>query len=438
MKAYGGRDYDMEKMDRRGEFEMVAKAHPDVPPNIMLKSDMLRRGVNFTQKAIEKLQDPGKYDLVISIEFQWHQMDHAQEYSIPYHLHLSDWSAVGIRISPPENDPYLIELIDDRFYVSWSAGDPIAEIWFDGPAKHAGVILPTGIPAETVCHFGGDQFYMVPMHHCGYWNTNEQCRFCDIDYFAKHMMKMGRGFKTRQTPEDLYYAVCEVLKDEGRYQHCFCNSGTDPREGYSRDLEYNLECIVAINRAGKDTIGADPLPMFLLMAPQPKAGMQKLYDAGLRAFGSYIETWEPQHFKNVCPGKARFMGRDEWIKRTVEAVEVFGRGNVAAGFVIGVEMAPPPYGFEDVEDALTSTLEGYAFFIDNHVVPLGTYWAIEPGTEFYKMGAKQPPLEFYVRVDKGRYELLKKYQKKNCFGISADYLGKSQPQSCYADYQRIL
>ncbi|MBW1901305.1 MAG: hypothetical protein JRJ20_06670 [Deltaproteobacteria bacterium] len=439
MKAYGGKEYGVQKMDPREEFEMVSEAHPDVPRNFIIKADVLRRGINFSKEAVEKFQNsPKEYDLVMSILFKWHQTEDALEYTIPFHFHLSDWTSVGIRISPSENRPYLIEVIDEEFYLSWAPGDILTKIYFDGPAKHAGVILENGIPAESICHFGGNQFYMVPMHHCGYWNTGDQCRFCDIDYFAKHMMKMGRGFKTRQTPEDIYMAVCEVLKDEGRYQHCFCNSGTDPREGYKRDLEFTIECIEAIVKAGKDTLGADPFPIYFLSAPQQEDGMQKMYDAGLRSWGSYIETWDENNWPNVCPGKARFMGREEWIKRTVGAVDVFGKGNVAAGFVIGVEMAPPPYGFEDVEDALASTLEGYAFFIDNHVIPIGTQWAIEPGTDFYKMGAKQPTLEFFVRLDKGRYHLLKEYQEKNGFGISADYMDYSQPFGCYADYQRIL
>ncbi|MBW2144503.1 MAG: hypothetical protein JRG75_08930, partial [Deltaproteobacteria bacterium] len=372
MKAYGGKEYGVQKMDPREEFEMVSEAHPDVPRNFIIKADVLRRGINFSKEAVEKFQNsPKEYDLVMSILFKWHQTEDALEYTIPFHFHLSDWTSVGIRISPSENRPYLIEVIDEEFYLSWAPGDILTKIYFDGPAKHAGVILENGIPAESICHFGGNQFYMVPMHHCGYWNTGDQCRFCDIDYFAKHMMKMGRGFKTRQTPEDIYMAVCEVLKDEGRYQHCFCNSGTDPREGYKRDLEFTIECIEAIVKAGKDTLGADPFPIYFLSAPQQEDGMQKMYDAGLRSWGSYIETWDENNWPNVCPGKARFMGREEWIKRTVGAVDVFGKGNVAAGFVIGVEMAPPPYGFEDVEDALASTLEGYAFFIDNHVIPIG-------------------------------------------------------------------
>jgi len=288
-----------------------------------------------------------------------------------------------------------------------------------------------------IAQSGWRLFYFVPTHHCGYWNTDEQCGFCDLDYFAKHMMKMGRGFKTRQTPDDIYEATCEILKNEGRYQHCFLNSGSDPRDNYARDFEYNFDCMKAINRAAKDVLDIDKIPMYLLMAPPSKDKLQQLYDAGLSAFGSYIETWDPEQFKLVCPGKAKFVGRDEYIERTLDAVDIFGPGNVAFGFVVGVEMAPPPFGFEDVEDALDSTLTGYDFIIDKGIIPLGTNWSIEPGTNFYKMGATPPPLEFWVRLDLGRFKLLKEYQQKHGYGISAEYL-RPQCWGCYFDYQRLL
>jgi len=39
-------------------------------------------------------------------------------------------------------------------------------------------------------------------------------------------------------------------------------------------------------------------------------------------------------------------------------VKIFGRGNVSAGWVPGIEMAPSPYGFEDIDEAVNSALEG--------------------------------------------------------------------------------
>jgi hypothetical protein len=99
-------------------------------------------------------------------------------------------------------------------------------------------------------------------------------------------------------------------------------------------------------------------------------------------------------------------------------------------------MAPPPYGFAEVDEAVNSTLEGYDFLIKNKIVPLGTNWCIQPGSNFYKLGATQPPLEFYVKVDSGRYRLLMKHWNGK---LSADQMGwKFQPLSCYPDYQRLL
>ena len=439
MKAYGGQDYDVEVFKRKEEYEVVRGAHPEVPETFVLKSDCLRRGVTFTVPAIENLQDPKVVDLAASIEFQWHQMDHTASYQIPFIFHFADGTAVGTRVSPAENDPYIIELIDGKYYISWGEGEPIKEIFFDGPPEHTGVLLSGGMPAEIIAHYSGDAFYFVPWHHCAYWNKDEQCRFCDLDYFAKHQMKMGKGFKTRQSPKDLYEVTCLVLKEKGRWSHCFINGGSDFRGEYGRDYEYNIDLVAAVNQAAKDTLGVDRFPIYMVMAVGDKDQLQRIYDAGVSAFGSYMETWDPEQFKLTCPGKAGHLGRDRFIERTVAAVEVFGKGNVAMGFVPGVEMAPPPYGFENVDDALASTLEGYAFLVENDIVPLGTQWSIEPGTDFYRMGAKQPPLEFFVRLDKGRYRILKDNEEKKGYGISADFLCyQCQCWNLYGDYQRLL
>ena len=102
-------------------------------------------------------------------------------------------------------------------------------------------------------------------------------------------------------------------------------------------------------------------------------------------------------------------------------------------------MAPPPYGFEDVDEAVNSALEGYKFFISKGIVITGTNWQVEPGSYFYKIGAMPPPLEFFVKLDLGRYRLYKEYGgfKEGKSGVYANLLNE-QPFSCYPDYARIL
>ena len=103
-------------------------------------------------------------------------------------------------------------------------------------------------------------------------------------------------------------------------------------------------------------------------------------------------------------------------------------------------MAPAPYGFEEIDEAVESTLTGYKFWIDHDVVPTGTNWKIEPGSYFYEMGAVPPPLEFFAKVDLGRHMLLKEYIRRTGKGISNDQLGiqNFQPFGAYADFQKLL
>jgi hypothetical protein len=165
--------------------------------------------------------------------------------------------------------------------------------------------------------------------------------------------------------------------------------------------------------------------------------LRELFDAGLRAFGCYFEIWDREKFKKVCPGKEKYIGYDEFLERTLKTVEIFGEGNVLAGFVPGCEMAPPPYGFgaDNLDEAVSSTLEGFKFLLENGIIPLGTNLLIEPGTTFYKIGMtfRDLPLEFFAKLDLGRFYLYKKY-KAYPFPMCA----KHQPYGGYGDMIRLL
>jgi hypothetical protein len=99
-------------------------------------------------------------------------------------------------------------------------------------------------------------------------------------------------------------------------------------------------------------------------------------------------------FETICPGKARWIGRDVWIRRILDAAKVFGAPNVIPNFVAGVEMARP-HGFTTVEEALRSTGEGLDYFMSHGVAPRFTTWCPEP---LSTLGRDQgpAPLEYHV------------------------------------------
>ena len=78
----------------------------------------------------------------------------------------------------------------------------------------------------------------------------------------------------------------------------------------------------------------------------PKADVQRFHDYGVQIYHPNYEVWDQRLFELYCPGKERYVGRDEWHRRILDSAEVFGARNVIPNFVAGVEMAEP-FGFTD-------------------------------------------------------------------------------------------
>src|SRR5206468_1163294 len=80
-------------------------------------------------------------------------------------------------------------------------------------------------------------------------------------------------------------------------------------------------------------------------------------DYGIQIYHPNYEVWDKRLFSLVSPGKERYVGREEWHRRILDAAEVFGPSHVIPNFVAGVEMARP-FGFETIDEAIASTVEG--------------------------------------------------------------------------------
>ena len=94
------------------------------------------------------------------------------------------------------------------------------------------------------------------------------------------------------------------------------------------------------------------------------------------------------------------------MKRTVEAVEVFGTGKVFTQVVAGAELASP-HGFSSIEEALESNFEACEFYAKNGVIFLSTIWRPHRAA---KLGFQpMPPLDYYIRLAKGLHEIRRQY-----------------------------
>jgi len=425
---------DTDEMGVREEFDMVREKYPQIPRTILLKEDVLRRGVTFTSSALKAIQDLS-ISYHVYILFQWHKMDETSGLKIPESIIFRDGTYVSVLLSPPETDPYTIDIRDGEFWL-FSEGEPLEEVFFDPAPRYFGKRTSRGRLMEEILGHGRRLLYLIPVQHCYYWNEELQCKYCDMNYIAKHQLKIGRSVKLRKDPEDVYEAVYEALQEKGRHQEMFFTGGTNPRNDFQNEIDFNIELVKEVLRAVKDATG-DPnhhLPVFWVGPPLKKNQYITVKEAGFTGYGCYFEIWGKEKFELVCPGKAKYCGGfDGFLERSLEALEVFGRGNVCAGFVPGIEMAPPPYGFSELNEGVESALQGYKFLFQKGFVPTGTNWSISPGSYYYKIGAAPPPLEFFAKYGLGRQLLLVEYGKDIC----SDMLS-NQCYATYPEYQRLF
>jgi hypothetical protein len=222
------------------------------------------------------------------------------------------------------------------------------------------------------------------------------------------------------------HKVVEVMKaifldkpaDEPN-RYCFILTGGSvmSRKGEYADVKFYTAYVKAI----KEAIGNRWI-CHSQAAALDKEGLKRMKDAGVDCYQPNFEVWDERLFKALCPGKEKFIGREEWIKRTIDAVSVFGEGWVTPAFVAGVEMCKP-YGFENVDDAVKSTTEGLDFLMSHGVLPRADHWCIEPLSALKNNPIV--PLKYFVEVDWAWYSLWEKHKLPQIPGYRDMGPGKS-------------
>ncbi|NTV01558.1 MAG: hypothetical protein HGB04_02060 [Chlorobiaceae bacterium] len=383
-------------------LSVLAELYPDVPRSIILKLDLQRRGIAFTEATAEATSEP-YYRGPDQTAFSGKDPNHRP---FPGPLLLRDGTTVIASPIPNQfENPYTIDYVDGRFRIL-DDGRFIDEVDFSPRPEFYGKTTSRGVPMESIAWSRPQRLDIYPYRYCHYWDTKDQCKFCAFFTDIKQQKQLaGDAYAKVVDPEDIYETVREALKEPGRYSQINLTAGTD----YSGDIPFEKEVgryIEVLQAIGRN-FATRRFPSQLIAPAYTKRQVKRLYDeTGLSSYCPDIEVWDRELFKWICSGKEKWFGRDYWIRSALHAVEVFGKGNVYTNFVAGVEFARP-HGFTSIEQALDSNFEACEFFAKNGVVYLSLVWTPWKGTGLG--GQKQPPLEYYVRLVRGLVEIRRNY-----------------------------
>jgi hypothetical protein len=375
--------------------------YPDVPRSVILKIECLRRGVKLTPAALAVLRE---HDDLVFKAFHLFSYDNTRTLTesdkVPHDFLLKDDTIIQIRYN--DDSPFSLDSHNGSFYLCEN-GAHIEEISFRKVPKYYsqqfedGTTYSSIVQAVTNC-----LLFLTVNKYCEMWKDNNQCLFCDFNATTVEQIKSGEKVVVHKSSEMVRKVLEEAMK-EGAFHHLLITGGTVLTQVHSLNeigyycgfLEPMKEQLLQLGTQGH-----------LQMNAREKEDIKRLKETGIGCLHMNMEVWDERLFKWICPGKELVVGYHEWIRRMIEAVDVFGRGNILCNFVTGVEMAKP-HGFKDVKSALNSTLGGFDFLMKNGVLPRMDTWAIEGNSAL--AGQLPPPLEFYVRLEQGYFELRHKH-----------------------------
>ena len=370
----------------------------DLPAEAIIKQDILRCGLSFDKNVFSKAGNykPKDYFIFSFDHVSLSDMSEDVKFKAPEEIRLQGGplslkkTVVSVRISP--FSPYVVNLHEEKpalffnqtflGYVDFHEIPP-----FYNEKLSSGQLISEIIPVLE----WGYLIYITAYRLCQYWGEKEECQFCDINENYRQQRKEKRPYTGIKDPNIIVEALGHAAENPGQTKAWTLTGGSITNKlNDLNEVDFYIQYIEAIeSKFPKTWISKAVLQAFELK------DCKRLSDAGLQIYHPNYEVWDPVLFKKICPGKEDYIGREEWIKRVVDSVEVFGAGNVIPNFVGGVELSEP-HGFKDVDRAIESTREGLEYFMARGVIPRFTTWCPEPLSSLGHQ--KAPPLEYFCKL----------------------------------------
>jgi hypothetical protein len=375
-----------------------------IPPEAVLKEDLLRTGIDFDTSALsDNLEGEIKPKSYFIFSFDQKPLTQLGEAALrrpPEEIALTGgpWglrrTIVSVRVNP--DSPYRIALDETGLKLSLD-GRVIADVGLPPMPEYYRHELENG---KTVMETAptiqwGYLIYLTVLRLCQYFGAKEECQFCDINHNWRQHKTEGRPYTGVKPVDDVLEALAIIDRyDTDKISKAYTLTGgsvTSTVDGLAEADFYGRYAQAIEERFPNRWIGK------VVAQALPKADVQRYKDYGITIYHPNYEVWDKRLFEIISPGKERYVGREEWHRRIFDAADVFGARFVIPNFVAGVEMAEP-FGFKTVDEAIASTTEGLDFFMSRGITPRFTTWCPEPSTPLGRDNPNGAPLEYHIRL----------------------------------------
>lgn len=193
---------------------------------------------------------------------------------------------------------------------------------------------------------GIDRISILLFEGCYNWICRKACKFCDLHPKMKServikpslndLYKFNNDIaKWWLSKKDFYleglnYSLREILKaTNNKHNHLYLMAGNLPTNTETWKIA------IDVTKAISDILSSNTLDTYLNIAPHDDINNLKIIkNLGINQVQYNLEVANKDLFSDICPGK---MDYDSFVKKLIEAVKIFGQGNVRTNFVLGLQ-----------------------------------------------------------------------------------------------------
>lgn len=381
--------------------EVIAK-YPDMPASWILKADIQRRGLWYAPGAVAQI-DPK----VHAVHQDAKDLFRNNVDFVPEGLIWNDGSYLIANFDfdqeNPARDPYVVDYVDGKFVII-DEGEIVGDFqgFWEKPDFY-NKVASNGEPLSTYVQTRPQRLELSLNKYCHFWDCpGDGCKYCPLTPSFK------ASGATEEQSELKYYreAFAEALKQRGRNTTILLTGGSilSGKELFDDELESYIGVLKVIG----EFFPGKRFPSQLISSAFSEKQLERLYnETGLTMYTTDIEVFDKEKFEWICPGKAKALGYDEWKRRLIASVDIFGKGNVTSGAVLGTELATPN-GFRSEDEAFKIVVEEAETIIEHGIALAANIWRPTPKSIFQNQIS--PSLDYFVRV----YREFDRLQRKYC------------------------
>lgn len=290
--------------------------------------------------------------------------------------------------------PFSMEVPDTgNPFISYG-GKPLAEIEFFPRTGLFEQTTSAGVPFPKIGQLhGADTMWLTYYPECAYAAAGKPCLFCYRGTDGQAAVNSGKLQWHDPTPRDIAEVVEFAFMQEKFAWDIGITGGSRIRP--DGECAHVAEILREVDRA----VDLENIPgeiSVYMTAPRDPASVDQVFEAGADRVSHDMEVWDPELFEKICPGKAQFVGRDNWLKSLEYIREKHGHENACSIFVVGLE-------------PLESLFEGLEYLCSRGIVPLLDVWQVGDRPILGKTEA--PGLDYYRAV---RRKVAQLYDTYNC------------------------